>query len=344
MTTIAQAPGPQGWDVYEVTLNNGQPTFSPTNREPEAFCIPGFVDLHIHGAFGIDFMSASSDDLVDLSNHLAQEGYAGYLPTTITYDPQTVQSAVNNIPDHPLIWGYHLEGPFISPIYPGAQPPEAIAAIPSQPSNWDAILADPRLRLITLAPEQPSALPLITKLHRQGVIVSAGHTNATYAEIEAAVQAGLSHATHTYNAMRPLHHREPGTLGAVLNLDQIHAELIYDRLHVSKPAAEILLRSKPLDKLIAVSDCTLAKGKNPGEQFTMWGHEVTKGESDVRLTSNNSLAGSCATLLDCFRNLAQDFSPEIATRLCSINPLKELKISKTPSWIILDKNFQIQPT
>ncbi|MBA4293607.1 N-acetylglucosamine-6-phosphate deacetylase [bacterium] len=343
MTIIAQAPGPQGWDAYEVTLENGQPKFAPTNREPDSYCIPGFVDLHIHGAFGIDFMSATSDDLIQLAELLRAEGYAGFLPTTITYDASTIQTAINNLPNHSLIWGFHLEGPFISPEYPGAQPPEAIIPIPGEPSPWNEILNDPRLRLITLAPEQPNALPLIKKLKEQGVIVSAGHTNATYAEIQSAVQAGLTHATHTYNAMRPLHHREPGTLGAVLNLDQIHAELIYDRHHVSKPAAEILLKIKPADKVIAVSDCTLAKGKAPGDQFTMWGHLVTKGKSDVRLTSINSLAGSCASLLDCFRNLAQDFSPEIATRLCSINPLKELKKSKFDRWIILDQNFQIQP-
>lgn len=341
MNGIFQAPGPQGWDTYEVSFLNGMPTFSPANREPEGYCIPGFIDLHIHGAFGIDFMSASSKDLIELANLLQKEGYAGFLPTTITAGAESVQSAINNLPEHPAFLGFHLEGPFISPAYPGAQPPESIITFPSEPSPWDSILKDPRLKLITLAPEQPNALPLIRNLTNRGVIVSAGHTNATYQEMTDAIEQGLSHATHTYNAMRPLHHREPGALGAVLNSDSITAELIYDRQHVCKPAAEILLKSKPQDKVVAVSDCTLAKGKATGETFTMWGHEVIKGEGDVRLTSNNSLAGSCDTLYDCFKKIAQDFSPEIATQLCSINPHSELKISHPSKWIIIDKKFNI---
>ncbi|MFM9874010.1 MAG: N-acetylglucosamine-6-phosphate deacetylase [Fimbriimonadaceae bacterium] len=342
MNGFYQAPGPQGWDTYEITFQNGQPTFAPTNREPEGYCIPGFVDLHIHGAFGIDFMSATADEIVDLANLLDKEGYAGFLPTTITADAESVQSALNNLPNHPLIFGFHLEGPFISPAFPGAQPPESIITFPSQPSPWDAILSDPRLKLITLAPEQRNALPNIRKLAERGVIVSAGHTNATFKEMTEAIAAGLSHATHTYNAMRPLHHREAGALGAVLNTDLVTAELIYDRQHVSKPAAEILLKTKPKDKVIAVSDCTLAKGKKTGDTFTMWGHEVIKGENDVRLASNNSLAGSCDTLYDCFKKIAQDFSPKIAARICCQNPLSELKIKSPTRWIVLDLNLQLQ--
>ncbi len=342
MNGIFQSPGPQGWDTYEVTLVDGNPNFLPSNQEPEGYCIPGFLDLHIHGAFGIDFMSATSEEIIELANLLYKEGYAGFLPTTVTASAESVQSALNNLPEHPLIWGFHLEGPFISPAYPGAQPPEFIIPFLTEPSPWDAILADPRLKLITLAPEQPNALTKIRQLTDHGVIVSAGHTNATYEGMSDSVSHGLSHATHTYNAMRPLHHREAGALGAVLNLDQITAEIIYDRHHVGHPATEILLRSKPKDKVVAVSDCTLAKGKAPGERFKMWGHDVIKGENDVRLASNNSLAGSCATLYDCFINIAQDFSPEIATRLCCLNPLAELKKPSSPRWIILDKKLNIQ--
>ena len=342
MNGIFQAPGPQGWDAYEITFQNGQPHFAPTNREPEGYFIPGFVDLHIHGAFGIDFMSATPEELIELAENLQHEGYAGFLPTTITSNVESTQHAINNLPEHTLIWGFHLEGPFISPQYPGAQPPEAIIPFPISLSPWDSALSDPRLKLITLAPEQPGALSHIQKLAERGVLVSGGHTNATYAEFTAGINVGLSHATHTYNAMRGLHHREAGALGAVLNHDSVTAELIYDRQHVSKPAAEILLKSKPKDKVVAVSDCTLAKGKNPGEEFCMWGHQVIKGENDVRLATNNALAGSCATLLDCFRNLAQDFGPETATQLCSLNPLAELKIPQPTRWILLDINLNLQ--
>ena len=342
MNGIFKAPGPDGWDVYDITVDGEKPTFNRTNREPEGFFVPGFVDLHIHGAFGIDFMSATKADLVELAELLKKEGYAGFLPTTITADYESTQSAVNNLPVHPLIWGFHLEGPFISPQYPGAQPMEAISTIPREQSQWENLFYDKRLKLVTLAPELPHALELTKRLVALGVIVSGGHSNATYDEFVAAIHSGLTHATHTYNAMRGLHHREPGTLGAVLSNDAVFAELIYDRQHVSKPAAEILIKSKPSNKVIAVSDCTLAKGQQTGDHFKMWGHEVIKGNDDVRLANNQALAGSSSTLLDCFRNLCQDFGPETAIRLCCTNPLIELKISNPTRWIVFDNDLNLQ--
>jgi N-acetylglucosamine-6-phosphate deacetylase len=344
MTTIAYAPGPNGWDTYQVTLvNSHPPAFAPTNRDPDSVVIPGFIDLHIHGAFGIDFMSATTDDLISLAEHLAAEGYAGFLPTTITSDFHAVSHAVKQLPDHPLILGFHLEGPFISPIYPGAQPPSAITPIPPPHSQWEELFTHPGFKLITLAPELENALPLIKQLTRQGVIVSAGHTDATYDQINAAVDAGLSHATHTYNAMRPFHHREPGTVGAALTIDSISTELIYDRHHVARPAAELLIKAKPTEQVIAVSDCTLAKGQPTGATFNMWGHQVTKGQDDVRITESGTLAGSCATLLDCFRNLAQDFDLKTATQLCCLNPMRKLRITRPARWILLDlKTLTVQ--
>lgn len=342
MTGVYTAPGPQGWGVYEVAFKDGQPEFRPANREPEGYCIPGFVDLHIHGAYDIDFMSAGPGDMAKLADRLGEEGYAGFLPTTITASASDIRSALDNLPQHPLIWGFHLEGPFLSPQFPGAQPPSSIVPPPTGPSEWDAILDDPRLRLITLAPEIPGALELTARLAARGVIVSAGHTDATGNQVSRAVSAGLSHATHTFNAMRGLHHREPGTVGAVLTQDPITAELIYDGHHVSRAAADVLLRCKPVNRVVAVSDCTKAKGLPAGAEFDMWGHKAIKGDSDVRLKDSGALAGSCATLADCFRNIAADFGVETATRICCLNPLSELKMSLPPKWIVLDNDLDLQ--
>lgn len=342
MNGIFTAPGPQGWEVYDVALFDGQPVFTPSPKEPQGYCIPGFVDLHIHGAYGVDFMSATAEQMAELADQLVAEGYAGFLPTTVTAPAADVLRALANLPQHPAIWGFHLEGPFISPEFPGAQPPEAISPPPTIPSEWDTILDDPRLRLITLAPEQPGALPLVSRLSGRGVIVSAGHTNATYSEICQAVDSGLTHATHTYNAMRGLHHREPGTLGAVLTHDSIFCELVYDGHHVSKPAADILFRCKPHHKVVAVSDCTKAKGMPIGSEFDMWGHTAVKGAEDVRLKKNGALAGSCATLADCFRRIARDFGVESATLACCQNPLAELKIDQPTKWIVLDGDLALQ--
>jgi len=344
MKLIANAFGPNGWSTYSIEKEEGRPpAFSATSQESSDVFIPGFVDVHIHGAFGIDFMSASCEQLSQLADQLVLNGYSGFLPTTITATYNQTQAAVNHLPEHPLIWGFHLEGPFISPEYPGAQPPEAIQDIPQVDSPWQELLHDPRLKLITLAPEKHNAKNLIQDLVWRNVIVSAGHTNSTYAEMAHAAEWGLSHVTHTYNAMRPLHHREVGTVGATLNLDSITAELIYDRHHVSKPAAELLLKSKPHEKVIAVSDCTMAKGIAPGTEFTMWDRQVIAGDGEVRLAQNHALAGSAITLLDAFRNLAEDFGPEIATRLCCLNPRIELQMDLVPSrYVVLDENSCVQ--
>ncbi|MCA0359598.1 MAG: amidohydrolase family protein [Armatimonadetes bacterium] len=337
----AEGFGPEGWAAYEFDVQPNSVEVVRTVEKADGYLIPGFVDVHIHGAFGIDFMSAPTRDIERWAEKMAEEGYAAFFPTTVTASLRDVESALERLPEnHPMIPGFHLEGPFISHIFPGAQPPQFILDAPD--GAWNTVLSDPRLRLITLAPENPGILPTISDLRARGVVVSAGHTNATYGEISSAVGRGLSHATHTYNAMRGLHHREAGTLGAVLNHDEITAELIYDRLHVSKPAAEVLLRAKPQDKVIGISDCTQAKGMPPGTTCKMWDHEVVVGQGDVRLAANGALAGSAATLLDVFRNLAEDFGPEVATRLCSINPRSEFKLGEARRWVYLDQNLHIR--
>lgn len=335
---IYTANGPQGWGSYELT-NQG---LRPSARDSGGYLIPGFVDLHIHGAFGIDFMSASAEDMRNLANQLRQQGYAGFLATTVTATASEVKAALDRLPDDPTILGVHLEGPFISPKYPGAQPESAISPIEGRDSQWSEILADTRIRQVTLAPELPGALELIDSLAPR-MIVSGGHTDATFSDFEAAVRAGLSQATHTYNAMRPFQHREAGAVGAALLLDQVTAELIYDRVHVSRQAAELLLRTKPNERIVAVSDSTLASGIEPGEVREMWGHRVARDETRVRLVNGGALAGSCATLDDVFKNLAEDFGVETAVRLCCTNPRRQIQNVPIPEvWLVLDEGFIIQ--
>jgi N-acetylglucosamine-6-phosphate deacetylase len=171
-----------------------------------------------------------------------------------------------------------------------------------------------------------------------------GHTAATYAEAAAGFRAGVSSATHTFNAMRGLHHREPGALGAALAHDEIIPELIYDRVHVSAPSAGILLRSLPMQpdapemrKVAAVSDCTMAAGLAPGTELDMWGIKVLTAEGEVRLKETGALAGSAATLADCFQRLSEDFHPLTAIQACSIVP-REVLGPRLPvrTWLELD--------
>jgi N-acetylglucosamine-6-phosphate deacetylase len=335
--------GPEGWGPYTVDFSGDSVVLSRSDADPDGVLCPGFVDIHIHGAFGIDFMSASTEDLITLCHKLREIGYEGFLPTTVTAPASDVKSALNRLPDDPLVWGFHLEGPFISPKHPGAQPPSAIVEPPQEPSEWDEILDDSRLKVITMAPEQPGALKLASRLSSRGVLVSMGHTDATFDQAAIGFEAGFGHSTHTYNAMRGLHHREAGTVGFCLLADGLSCELIYDRIHVSQPAAQILINSKPAHKILAVSDSTLASGTAKGQTFDMWGTEVVRGENDIRLKRNGALAGSSITMLDAFQNLASDFGPELAVRACSLNPRKAIGHFGTPStWIEFDNSFAIR--
>ncbi|RYG24528.1 N-acetylglucosamine-6-phosphate deacetylase [bacterium] len=333
------ALGPEGFGKYAVDLKTM--VMEASDRPAEGLLVPGFVDIHIHGAFGHDFMSGTAEDLLAMADGLQKVGYEAFLPTTVTGSLEDVRRAVSLLPDNDWrVQGLHLEGPFISPKHPGAQPHKYIV----EPSaEWDGVLDHRRLRLVTLAPEIPGGLELTKRLSDRldPVIVSLGHTDATYDQVQAAVEAGASHTTHTYNAMRPLHHREPGTVGAAMTLEKITCELIYDRIHVSRPAAEVVLRCKGADGVIAVSDATMAAGMEPGTEISMWGLDCVVGDKQVRL-KNGTLAGSGITLYDAFQNLVHDFGPEVAIRLCCLNPRRALKMGSPRVWTIMDPELRIQ--
>jgi N-acetylglucosamine-6-phosphate deacetylase len=291
--------------------------------------VPGFVDLHIHGALGIDFMTASRRDMETLCDHLEAVGYEAFLPTTVAASADDVLVALSNLPDRASVAGFHLEGPFIAPEHPGAQPRESIVDYPATASEWDAVLDDPRLRIVTLAPERPRALELVRRLCERGVVVSIGHTHATYDETRYAVEFGASHMTHFFNAMRPFHHREPGPVGYGLVNPGLITEVIADGRHVAAEALGLLLKTRPIDRVIAVSDATAAAGLNPGTRLDLWGRAATIERGEVRL-ADGTLAGSAITLLDAFRWLAETFDEETAARLCCINPRRALGLSGPP--------------
>lgn len=330
--------GAEGYGSYR--YEDGR--FERVHDTPKGVLTPGFVDIHIHGGYGVDFMSASRADMEYLCKRLAGEGYEAFLPTTITDSAANILNALDALPEDPMIAGFHLEGPFISPVFPGAQPPESIIEIPTGPSEWDAILDHPKLRLVTMAPELPHALDLILRLQKRGVVVSMGHTNATYEEARRGFEFGAMHTTHTFNAMRGLHHREAGMVGYALQQPALRCELIYDRHHVVRDAANVLYQCKPEDGVIAVSDGTAATGLPKGTPLSMWGHPVDVGVREVRLKSNGALAGSAITLADGFRNLVDDFGPEIAIRSCCHNPRLALPELKNPKrYVLWDRDWQI---
>ena len=155
---------PEGFGAYEVDWDSNPPKLTRVSRPPDYTLVPGFVDIHIHGAYGIDFMSASKAEMHDLCESLVSQGYEMFLPTTVTASLSDVKAALSNIPEHPLVGGFHLEGPFLSPKHPGAQPPEHILTPAEKAEEWGDVLEDERLKVITMAPEIPGALALVTKL------------------------------------------------------------------------------------------------------------------------------------------------------------------------------------
>jgi N-acetylglucosamine-6-phosphate deacetylase len=332
-----RAIGPSGFGTYNVDLDSG--TWTPTDAQDAPLLAPGFVDIHFHGAFGIDFMTSDAEQQFELAQQLDAIGYDKVLFTTVTALVEDVTRAIEGLPSHPVIAGFHLEGPFISPVFPGAQPAAFIQNPAEHGDKWEEILNHPQLKLVTLAPEIPGGYELIARLTERHVVSSLGHTNATFEECVMAADAGARHTTHTFNAMRPLHHREAGTVGFALLDDRIRTELIYDRIHVSPPAAGVLIRAKS-DKVIAVSDSTMASGLREGTELFMWGLECVVGKGQVRL-KNGTLAGSAITLADAFQNLAQDFGPELAIRSCCLNPRSVVGNPPIRQWLVFDDGFQV---
>lgn len=336
------AIGPEGYGTYEVEWDGRLPRFRRSAGQPEAFWIPGFVDQHIHGAFGADFMESGTEEVRLALDRLRQFGYEAILPTTVAAEAATVLQMLARLPDHPLIRGFHLEGPFLSPAYPGAQPRDRLRSPKDAGPEWQQVFEHPMLRVVTLAPELDAGIELTKALARRGVRVQIGHTDATLDQCERAMDAGAVAITHFYNAMRPLHHREVGVVGFCLTRPSLACELIYDRVHVSPQAARLLLSRKRTDAVIAVSDGTKAIGMPPHSRFEMWGMTCVTGDKDVRLADADALAGSAITLYDAYRNLHDDFGPAWAIRACCINGRVAMGGDATPSvYLELDRKLDI---
>ena len=264
------------------------------------------IDVHTHGRNGSDTMYATFKDLNNISVSELKTGVTSFLPTTMTMPSVDIKKAIAAGYDNKdkvegaKILGMHLEGPFFSVKYKGAQPEECMIA-PTVENYLSFAGEHPDfVKKISLAPEIEGAVDLIKYLREQNVVVSIGHTDATYEEAVKAIEAGATSGTHTYNAMTPLKHREPGVVGAVMLHDEVYAELILDGIHVSFPAAKILSKMKGADKLILITD-SLEAAMLPDGTYELGNQKVYVKDGQARLKSGN-LAGSTANLNQCVRN------------------------------------------
>ena len=289
---------------------------------------PALFDVHNHGAKGHDVMEATPAALDAIGSFLASRDTGSYLATTVTAPLNTTLwslSGLAKLLERPAVAGQarpigiHLEGPFLSHSKRGVQPVEHLLApdIATFDRFFDA--AEGHIRLMTLAPELPGAVELAAHATARGVRVSLGHSNATAAETRAAIAAGAVSATHTFNAMRPLDHREPGILGTVLTCDTLFAEMICDGIHTAREMAKLWWRAKGPERAILVTDAMSAAGMPDGEyQLGGFAVQVANGRAMV----GDTLAGSVLTLDRALANFVEFTGAplEQALRLATVNP------------------------
>jgi N-acetylglucosamine-6-phosphate deacetylase len=310
-----------------------------TRDSPHAILAPGFVDIHMHGGAGIDVMQAGVSELPRLNRFLTAHGVTGYFPTTVAAPLDQTCAALGGIADaietaqnfhtndggalQALPLGIHLEGPFLSHKRRGAHPPENLVEPTVEVFDrlWQA--ARGHVRMMTIAPELPGAIEVIAEAARRRVCVSIGHSDANLETARAAVKAGARHATHTFNAMRPLDHREPGILGEVLTNERLTADIIVDGIHVAPEVVKLFLHAKGIERAVLITDATAAAGMPDGlYQLGPIPVEVKNGRCTVVGETGDKLAGSVLTMDKAVRNVRQfaGWSLQDSIRAATLNP------------------------
>lgn len=322
--------------------------------------IPGFIDKHIHGANHSDAMYPTYDDISNIAKSIAQEGVTGFLPTTMTQSKENVAAALKNIriyieqdnDEGAAVLGIHLEGPFISKKYKGSQDEQYILADDIETMKYFQEVSGNNIRHVTFAYEE-NGREFTEYLVKQGIVASIGHSDATAADVFEAVKAGVTSVTHVYNAMRGLHHREAGVLGASLLADELYCELIADLIHVSPEAIRILYKMKGKDKIVLVTDAIESKHLSDGV-YQLGGQDVYVKAGEARLASG-VLAGSNLTMNKAVKNFIDVtgvFLTE-AVDMATINPARVLKIDgqkgsikfgKDADFAVIDKDLNVYLT
>jgi N-acetylglucosamine-6-phosphate deacetylase len=331
----------------------------------EAVLAPGFVDVHIHGGAGHDVMEPDPAGLCTLERQLAQHGVTSYFPTTVTAPiPQTL-AALDRLAgaveagqgngtgdgNRAVPVGIHLEGPFLSHARRGVHPPENLLPPTLQAFDqfWEASRG--RIKVMTIAPELQGAEEIIAEATRRGICVSLGHTDADLDAARAGVSAGARHATHLFNGMRPLEHRDPGIVGEVLTNPNISAEIIADGIHIDPLVVRLVLRMKGVEGAVLVTDATAATGM-PDGRYRLGSLEVdVKGG---RCLSDGKLAGSILTMDRAVQNVMRFAHWELqqALRPATLNPARvtgltgrgTLQVGARADFVVLGTNGEVRKT
>lgn len=319
-----------GREEKTVTVENGVITAFGGREEAEILdfgdnlILPGFIDVHTHGAMGADTMDATDEAMQTMKKHMASRGVTAFLPTTVTVPTEAILKSAhaakrNENGEGAQIIGLHLEGPYFSPQNVGAQNPAYIRT--PDKNDIDKIVNEIPgfIRMMSLAPEVEGAEDAIRYLKEKGVVAAMGHTKADYETAVRAIQSGVTEATHLFNCMTGLTHRAPGVVGAALEAPTVFAELICDGVHVSPAAAKVAIRAKGTDKIVLISDSIRAAGMPDGE-YELGGVPVIV-ESGTARTPGGNLAGSTSDILACVKNvISWGFTLSEAVQMASANP------------------------
>ena len=301
--------------------------------------LPGFIDIHVHGGGGADTMDATPDALRTICRTHARHGTTGLLLTTMTQSRDRITTALaaarqaydagaDFCPNGATVLGIHLEGPYISAKRPGAQPAQFVRPYDAAEfAGWLSVAGD-ALKLITLAPEEPGAGELMQVCKERGIVVSFGHTDATAEQTRAALDVcGYAHATHLFNAMPPLHHRNPGVIGVALTDNRMRCEIICDGHHVAPDVAHLALSARGNANVILITDAMAGAGA-PDGTYDLGGNAVTVAGGKAIL-SDGTLAGSVLTMARAAKNM-RDFSGagwQTLARLTATNAADALNLA-----------------
>lgn len=316
--------------------------------------IPGLVDIHFHGCKGADMCDGTEEALDVITAYEASVGVTSICPATMTIPKEQLLEVMRNAGAYSYhggarLVGINMEGPFISPSKKGAQAADNI--IPCDYEYFCQLqdAAGGLIRLVDLAPEEPGAMEFIDKAKEQ-VVISLAHTASDYDTAKKAIERGASHATHLYNAMPPMNHRQPGVIGAVRDSEKCHAELICDGVHVHPSVIRATFAMFGEERIILISDSMRATGLEDGE-YTLGGQPVTV-KGNLATLHDGTIAGSATNLMDCMRFVVKEvgLSLETAVRCATANPAREIGIyhdvgsitaGKKADFVLLDQNLDI---
>ncbi|WP_424955137.1 N-acetylglucosamine-6-phosphate deacetylase [Jeotgalibacillus salarius] len=352
-----------------IMINNGEiaavndqpPDFSKPHIAipPTYHLLPGFIDPHIHGAGGADIMDATPEALETMAKALVKEGVTSFLATTMTQTEDSMMKALKNTGEYMKqqksgaeVLGVHLEGPFLSPEKAGAQDPDAMLTPDTELFSRFQEASDGNIKVVTAAPELENGYTFTKEVSDSGVVVSIGHSNATYDEFKQAVTAGASQVTHLYNQMSPFHHRNPGVAGGALLEKGLKAEIIADFVH-SHPEAVRLAWNEKGAGLILITDAMRAKGLADGE-YDLGGQQVTVKGAEARL-ADGTLAGSVLTMEQAIKNMMSIavLSIEELAKITSENAARQVGVwdrkgsieeGKDADFVVLDESYNVVMT